>query len=54
MYDTLISSALQHASLDDDLDTALEDQLRRMFALDAELDIHSLQDSPCEPLGMWP
>lgn len=45
MYDTLICTALQHASLDDDLDTALEDQLRRNFSLDAEcpLDVESLQ-----------
>ena len=45
MYDTLICTALQNASLDDDLDTALEESLRRMLALEADcpLDMQSIQ-----------
>lgn len=45
MHDTLICNALEHALLDDGPDIDIEDQLRRMFAIDAEcpLDINSLQ-----------
>ncbi len=43
----MICTALEQVSFDDELDTALEDQLRRMFSIDAEcpLDINSLQQS---------
>lgn len=45
MHDTLICNALEHFPLDDGLKIDIEDQLRRMFAIDAErpLDINSLQ-----------
>ena len=45
MHDFLICEVLQHAGLNDILDTALEDELRRVLAIDAEipLDVQSLQ-----------
>lgn len=36
MYDALLTDVLEHADLNDELDTVIEDQLRRMFAIDAE------------------
>lgn len=55
MYETLICNALEQASLNDDLNTTLEDQLRRVFALDAEcpLDIQSLQGSYFHSMEIW-